>query len=314
LLSIESATSSTGQDRATAQRKKLTEDESMMGLVRDLSSGFLLLTPRCVKPHERSIWEFTYDDVVEIDGLSPRWLLVRLGLMPERLTLPTPAAARAASFHCEVDAPPDLEIVRARLDRGARYVALASRFKLILTRDGRKLRRVTATMNRNLEARDGGGIPRAHLHLPLPEQPVGGDAAVVVELRMKRGGFLRPAFLTCLLASGLLIAGCYRLSALAANVEPATTLLLLVPGLLAAYLVRPGEHALAAFLLFGIRVMVLIAGLCSVIAGALLVAKVGVHDLRAWWIGLRDTAALTAVVVGLACILPPSGKTYAVRT
>lgn len=293
------------------QREKLAEDREFRTITMNLASGFLLLTPRCAEAGDRRIWEFTHDDILEDPRPIAREIFAHLGLMPAKLTVPTPAAAWAASFHCEVDAPPDMEIVRARLDRAVRYVPQMGRVSLLTSPEGRRLRRATETMNRNLEARDGGGISRAHLHLPLPEQPVGADAAAVVEMRMKRNGFLRAAFLTCVLSASLFTAGYHRLPQLADNLEPAAALLLLIPGLLVAYLVRPGEHALASSLLLGARLMVLVAGLCSVVAVGLLVAKLDIGQLRDWWIGLRDLSTLTAVVVGLACILPTSGKRYA---
>ena len=307
---IEDAAGSTSRDAAEDQRRRLHANPEMKVLIADLADGFLLLTPRCVEPHVRCIWEFAYDDAFRTDDPYQRALFVRLGLMPVRVKLPTPAAARAASFHCEVEAPPDLEIVRARIDRGVRYVAEANWLRLNLTGTGRRTKRVTSIANRRIEARDGGGISRAHLHLPTAVEPVTNKAAAIVELRMKRGGFLIAAFLTCALAGGMLTASCHRLPKISENVEAATTLLLLVPGVLAAYLVRPGEHALAGALLLGTRVMLLAAACCSVIAGALLVAKLELNDLERCWVILRDVAIGAGFVVLLACVLPFSGRIF----
>ena len=295
------ATVGPGGDAAEDQRRELMRSREFESLANELAQNFILLTPRSGAIGERQIIKYSFEDPLRRSRRPGHWPAERLGLIGARLALDLPAAKSAGSFHCEIEAPPDLEITRARINRDAVYRA---DLKGLSFSQRRISRRRALVFNRSLEARDGGGITRAHLRLPRTDLPIGARPRAIVWLRSRRTGFLRPAFATCLLTTLLLAAGSRRLGVLQQEAEPASTLMLLIPGLLAAYLSRPGEHVLASSLLLGVRIVLLVSGVCAVAAAALLIARLKPAIFDDSWLFLRDLSALASVMVLLANILP----------
>jgi hypothetical protein len=76
-----------------------------------------------------------------------------------------------------------------------------------------------------------------------------------------------------------------------------------VPTLLAAFLVRPGEHRLSTRLLVGVRILILGSGLCSfAAAGALAGGWEGSHRLHIWR-GCFVASIVFAMLLALAWAL-----------
>lgn len=261
---------------ALEQRKALFDNPAMRRLMRLLTRAFILFVQTDVEVGSRRIYKFTFEHATNTKERSARrWLMVRLGLRHSHMPLDATAAQQARSFHVEVAAPPNLEIARARLHAaGCR------------------------------DEKAGGGLGRVHLNIAQATGP----GTVDIKFRTQRGGFLRAALLTSALACALLFLGRTRLDNLATEVEAASTMLLIVPGLLAAYLARPGEHALASALLVGVRAMVLVTGLCSIGAGLVLVVELSAEDRELWWAFLAYLSGLAAFFVALANVLPSKGR------
>src|ERR1019366_7313417 len=294
--------------QVTAQRRVLMGDPDFESILTELADNFMLLTPRLGTRNPRQIFKYSYEEPLRPEGDLLRRPLVllrlagaRLGLAGARLVLPVPAARSALSFHCEIEAPLGLEITKARLDRG---VSFTPKLGGLGRREKRARRRDAKALNRSLEARDGGGLARAHLQMPRTDLEIGRRPKACVWLRSRRAGFLRPALVTCLLTSTLLVAGHERLTAISLEVEAASTLMLLVPGLLAAYLSRPGEHVMASAALLGVRLMLITSGLRAIAAAALLSAKLSPADLSHAWTLLRSVSVAATVVVLAANLLP----------
>jgi hypothetical protein len=303
LASMYGATEEKSKSPATKQRRQLISHGAFASTASELGENFLLLTPLCGELGVRRIYKYGFEDPLERQSDVWRGTAARLGLTAARLVLELPAARSAGSFHCEIEAPPDLEITKAKIDRDVIFQANLAGLD---HKESRRKKRQAAALNRSLEPRDGGGIARAHLRLPRTDLEIGPRPTAIVWLRSRRIGFLRPALVTCLLTSALLIAARQRLAVIEKEVEPASTLILIIPGLLAAYLSRPGEHALASSLLVGVRVMLALCGLCAVTAAALLLAELCLVDLGRWWSYLRDLSVLATVSVMLANLLPIS--------
>lgn len=277
-VALEGEAQQTTNNRILYEQQALMRDPYFPGLLRSLATDFLLLVDLAdLESGERRIVKYSYEHRLERPDRNPvRWLAVRLGLLAFKLTLETPAATKTESYHCEMLPPPGLEFTGAHLDRRAR-------------------RRVAGS-------EDSGGPGRAHLYtaqLGWTDAP-----SAVFYMRTTRIGFLRSALLTCLLTTALLVGGRDRLPEVATEVEAAATVLLLVPGLLAAYLSRAGEHALAASMLVGVRLMLLVSGLCAVSCGALLVAHLDPEDLELWWTALTILSTVALFLVSIANLLP----------
>ncbi|HEX8082942.1 MAG TPA: hypothetical protein VF529_01550 [Solirubrobacteraceae bacterium] len=264
---------------ARHDRQKLMSHDYFPGLMRSLARDFILLVDLdALEPGERRIVKYSYEHRIHhVDPHPLRWLAVRLGWFPFKLTLVTPSATKTQSYHCELLPPPGLEFTRARLDPGP-------------------------GQSSDSAYEDDGGAGRAHVFA----SGLGWSASpsAVFFMRTLRVGFLRSALMTALLTTGLLFAGRERLTEVSSEVEASATVLLVVPGLLAAYLSRSGEHALASSMLVGVRLMLLVAGLCALACGALLVAHVQPEDLKYWWTALSILSAVALAVVSFANFLP----------
>ncbi len=291
-------------ERAIFERNRVMGNPAAAGLIESLQSNFLLLAQTSVAIGERRILKFTFEEPINArqEGSPPssarqlaswrarawaavraeaRWLGVRLGWLAETVSLSCPTAQWSRSFHIEMAAPAGLEITEARL-----YSGTAS-----------------------LSDRVSGPLNRVHLHLrdsaaPVAERTTQTEPYAVVYLRAQRSGFLLPAFLASLVTPVLLFFGSLRLPDLAREVEAAATLLLLGPGLLAVYLARPAEHALASRLLSGVRLLLLLSGLCAVAAGCVLIAGFAAEDRLIAWNTLTIMSAAIAMMVGVATLLP----------
>lgn len=142
----------------------------------------------------------------------------------------------------------------------------------------------------------GGCLQRAHLY--AGEVGTEFQAKAVIYLRRQRDAFLRSAFLTALLVCVLLAIGLSRLDDLlgtahAGQGQTAAALLLITPTLLAAYIVRPGEHRLATKILGGVRMLVVGAALCAIVAVGVLAAGYSSCTSRVIW----------SIDLGLACAI-----------
>jgi hypothetical protein len=270
---------------ATAGReiKQLAEHPPFMRLLGELARGFVLLTP--LQPgmtSGRNLAKIAYEEGFGDLDRNARWLRLRLGWVASQVDFAIPGASRAASYHAEVLAPADAEILTASARAGDEDRA------------------------KDTELNPGG---RAHLHISHAD-PELADPELRVELRARRVGFLHAALVTCVLATALLAGGRARLEQLADHADAAAATLLLVPGLLAAYAVRPGEHAMVTSLLAGVRVMVIGAAACAVAAGGMLLVDLreSTRELAWTWLLLVAATCLVGTVFSNVLPLRPRGE------
>jgi hypothetical protein len=267
--------------RARFERNKLVNDAEFFRMLVALAQSFIVAAACDPNPGSRQLIKYSYESHFDSeDPGAARWLATRLGWRAPEFRVRTPGAKQARSYHVEVVAPEDLEVVRADLCPSSEQSPVAS---------------------------ESGGLGRAHVH---PSVPLGPSTRPVtrVFLRMRRSGFLPAALVTCALSVLLLGAARFRLVQLESQVGPASTLLLLVPALMAAYLVHPREHAIATSILVGVRVMLLLCGAAMVAAAGLLLARLDLVRLRFAWDILVFLSAAALLVVLLSALLPMKGE------
>lgn len=237
---------------ARLTRYRLREDATFRGLATWLAESFLLIVPLRADRARRLI-KFEYDET--IGGSRRGWQRIGepMSWQPTRIPVPVPGAGLAGSYHFEAHAPADLTFTQASL--------------------------FSFATNEQLDS-DQGPRPRIHLMTSRHEP----ELRVILRVMAPRGGTIRAALLTALFTAAVLTFGAFRLTELVKAKDGVATILVSVPAVIAAYLSRPGEHLLTTRLLFGVRLAILIAGVASFAASAVLLAGPrGVALQATWW-------------------------------
>jgi hypothetical protein len=227
---------------------------------------------------------YPLDLPVRGDG-NPYSLLRRLGariaaalaLGAVDFGIETPYIRGSDTYHLQVSSPPGVE-----------------------TRDINLLARLEPDVIVEPKQRSHG----VHLYLNRVRLAPGGASLAVVTLRVGRRGFMTLSWLSALLTAALL--WLFYETANVPRVIPETraTVLLFGPALLAALVVRPGEHPVATKLFSGVRVLVSLNGLLAVAAAA---AVAGVRpdgmSLEQIWLIYAICASVVAGMVSLSWLL-----------
>jgi hypothetical protein len=270
------------EPRRTARTTRwlLAHDPELRGILRELVRSFIVLVPVTKDPRRR-ILKMAYDQDLEPGPRRRLSLGQKLGWRKATVNLRVPEVGFSAAYHADIQTPTDVEILRAQL--------------LVNPGDER--------YSKDVRCRDG----VRHTHLYRAGIPPSAAGVVSLELRVTRPGLIRAGFLIAVLAALLLTAGSLRLDAVAKHPEVASTVLVLIPALLAAALLRPGEHELASKLLVGVRALVLGSGLLSIASAGSLLIGLG-HHARAvvWWV-LSGLAWGFAAALAFSYVLP---RTY----
>lgn len=211
--------------------------------------------------------------------LDPRGVVARIigrlatafAFAPIDYWIDTPYLHRCQSYHLQISAPSGLDV-----------------------RDLRLVGTITSrTPGREADPRIE--VDRGEGHLFFSDADVEREAQAVVTFRVERRGFLSLAALSTALVAAMLwcFVGTHDQIGDDGR-EVAGAVLLVVPAVLIAFVVRVGEHALATRLLSGVRMAVLLAGMCSVAAAA---ALGGVRP-RAWQLddAFKVDATIASVV------------------
>jgi hypothetical protein len=261
-------------------RRLLARDARLDKLLRELSENFLVLTP-VEKTAERRVLKFTYLERLrfENDGF---W--VKMGWSSPQFRWHIFGASMAASYHCEVEAPKDLEITFARLRAGS---------------EGEE--EDEPAWEKNVS----GVTAMRRVHLYVSEVPSDTNAVLIADLRSDRRSMARPAVLFGLAVSILLTAGIVFRQGVSKSSETAAVVLVAIPALLAVYLVRPDEHKLASRLLSGLRWLIAGIGSLAFVAAASLVAHFNPNrTLLAIWLPITALSWLATLGLLASAILP----------
>lgn len=199
----------------------------------------------------------------------------RFLLQSAKVKILLPEMSDSASSHIRFEAPPNVRFSSIRLALSdASQKPTNSLYQTSLTGD------------------------RAHVYAAdLPRR----EYVVTIGLRVPMVGLLRAitaaiTFTTLVLWASF--AWLSRLEGEKVSVEAATALLLVTPGIVAAYLVNPGEHQIASRLLRPLRSLVVLCSLLSYISASVLLLRFHGFGLRVTW-GLLSVIASGCFAVAL---------------
>lgn len=261
--------------------RTLLQDELFARLLRDFTFNFILMT-QLEATSAIQLVKFSYQQYLPYSELL--WS-ERLGIKPTELAIVAPSVGWVRSYHLRVEAPQDLRVTDVGLFRIQRDSSTSP-----LPAESYEVR-VSA------EA--------AQIHTTSSIRPA--DHVVAITMRVPLFGYLRAVWLTSLATAAILLVARILIddveAAMAERADAAVALLLVGPSLLAAYLVRPGEHAIASRLLRPIRYAVSGGGCLSYISAAVLVLGVQGDKLRLVWTCIATLAAIIAAAITIVVIL-----------
>jgi hypothetical protein len=238
----------------------------------ELSRNFILYVGlRPDQAGERCIVKLAYDAAEPPP--SPKTMRERGGWKAVEDQFPVANAGSAASYHVELVAPEDLHFTRGRF---------------VGRREGRV---VSHRIERSAR--------RVHFHLSDLDRSLG---LVFVTLRA-RSSMLTGAALFAVLSTLALLFVRLRLHEFikGQNFDAVVAALLTVPGLLAAYLTRPGEHSTLSAFLAGVRLMATAVAVIALAAAFTLFAGYSERALQTIYDVLIALSALFAIgLVGSA--------------
>lgn len=229
-----------------------------------------------------------------------------IGWRAETRYLFMPQIGNAESFHLQIEAPPRVEFTEAgtRSSRAADLVKQEAASAPTLTPLPSEERRDEVGYQQFV----AGIAKRKHLYVELSHAHRTGVAWV--RFRVVRHGFLRAAMAVAWLTALLLGLFALRADNVLGEAQTASALLLLVPALIAGFLIGPGEHAMTRHLLRGPRGLTAAVGLLALIATAALLtlpepqASAAPESLVTIWTLEAIAAALLAILLTIGSFLP----------
>lgn len=257
-----------------------------LDLAFDLARHYLLITPVQPEEGERRIFKFAYAQEMEArPGKTWSRFVARMGWGATQLDFQLPAVGQGSSYHVELAPPPGLAVADGALDVSD---PAAGDYEVAVDEAGHRIH---------------GYVARAS---------ASATGILSVWLWPVRAGLVRTGLVTSIvttLALGFLLLtdAVVRLSG-----DTSAAFLLTIPGLIAAFIVRPGEHSAVSGLLLGIRLQIAFAGFIAYAAA--LTALGGFSDLVLGWIWLvlylllsLDTISLAIAYIGIPPVLPDVG-------
>lgn len=135
----------------------------------------------------------------------------------------------------------------------------------------------------------------------LDAVPDAEDYSVEVRLIPSPDGLLRAAAVSACFSTVLLFLAALFVHRIdRASLQSSTALLLVLPGVVSTWIIRPGEHSLVARLLRGTRVLLLMSATTVYIAAAVVLGGLSQGWLRAIWLVLAACASVPAVALSVA--------------
>jgi hypothetical protein len=307
-------------------RARLRNDATFKELAHALASHSLVICWFMGEVPPRTIVRLCYDEVMARQRLSlEEALRQRLGWKSALFHVRLNEIGGAASYHVETTVPPELELNETGLF-GERYQVgwkglppVSSWWKRAVARLRR--RRLPLRDAEGYFVRQVGRTRDGHIYIPQP----GGrrTGAVWVKLRVRRQDFLAGAVIATIITSAVL--GVYALYArkivVGGAAEAGTTALLLLPALFAAYVARPGEHAITARMLRWPRLALLIDGALPFVAAVRLVTQPlqdsdAARQLQVAWthLALGSLLFIALFVISSLCPRPHGESQYFVTS
>lgn len=265
------------------QRAVLLNDSTFSWLLRNLAENFFLCALIQAKPGDRVLLKYEYETSVRlVRSVQPRthwakrnlrWLAQQLGLLPLRLRIGA-SVNESGSYHIELLPPDEVFCTVAEL-RAIRD-------------EGKKTRMLGKER----------AVRRVHIHTVAAHSRESG--MFDVSLLLRTDGFLAAAWLVSLLTVLLLAGGLVLHSEGVSTLPGGSGILALLPGLIGAYLFRPGAHRLVRRLGQGIRFLVGFLVVYSFLAAGLLTVHMAPGIRPAWWLSLTVPAVVIFCVISAA--------------
>ena len=296
-------------------RTSLRTDPVFTELAYAFASHWLVVQPLVCDHHppERSIVKLAYNkrsqSTHEAFGVETRkGLGWKSTIFQTRLT----QIGGAASYHLEIKAPPDLEMTEVGLFGQLYQVGWRG-----LSDRGGEMRHPSPE---NYYVRQPEVTTEAHIYLPdAPGRRIG---AAWVKLRARRsGGFLTGALLATFVISLTLFLYASFVDDIIRATKPggssaAVTALLILPTLLAAYIAKPGEHAITGKILRLLRLVLVLDGGLPFVA-AILIVKTSpnatnhdIYVLEVWLYVLAGISVAFIIVFFISNLLPQPHGTW----
>jgi hypothetical protein len=249
---------------SVATRNALRCEEDFVDFLAMCASNTLAVVPLIGTAGRRRVLKLSFEE--ELRQSAPEGAKVRLrdrvriasGLRATPASVETADIGGAQSYHVQVSTPANVEMTGVRL-QGFRPVDLVSQRVMDLPRP---------VNSATYEYTVPGFVSRAHLYIPDSTNVASGT--VSVDLRAERKGLMFGAVFASLLLTSVLAVCRVRIDRLVTQPATAGSLLLIAPGLVAAYLARPGEHALARKLLVWPRAALALSAVLAFCAAVVL--------------------------------------------
>jgi hypothetical protein len=262
----------------TAAGQRILEHPELTTLAVDFADNFMLYLPMTGNtPGQRLVVKIAYDSPRNAPRVSGA--LERLGWRPATDGFDVPPTGYGASYHFELEAPPEMEVAYGRF---------------FATRNGKLIH----------DTLDG-PVRRAHFNLADVDR---GFGQVWIGLKARSSELLGGAALFAFVNFAALIFVRARLHHIVTDpgvattsgggTEPAVAALLAIPAVLIGYLLRPGEHEILSAFIALPRLAALGSALTALLAAALLFGGYSAGTLGDLYLALAGMAGACALVVG----------------
>ena len=287
-----------GGEEDRALRAVLRDSQFFMSLALSLAGGFLLLTRVSESPGTPRVVKFAYAQELEFPPETRlERFAARMGFSAAEYGFWIPAVGESESYHFEFQAPPGLEVSAAEL------VVLPQRPETDTIAEDVD----DDAEDFTFEAHPGRVVgPLAHVYVSEVAPEHVGIARVWVRPPLE--GLLRAGLASTLLATVIFFFFLWDDRIKAVEGSGPAGLLLAVPSLLAAVLVRPGEHRMATNLFSGIRGVTATSGLMAYVGAILIIGKIKDPALVNSWRVLAIVSGICFLaLVGAAVSRRPAG-------
>jgi hypothetical protein len=284
------------------QRHTLRKDDTFCDFLGAFATSSLAFVPLVGAAGAHRILKLTLEEEVHIS----QSLMSLIGWSSTVLIAPLPLVGLAETYHVQLTPPENVEFTEAG-------IAARRPSEFIRTSVGENV-----ASNIDTYRQFSGGPRRSvHLYQPRSHQIAGGTTWFA--MRPERGGLLFGATAAALLITAMMTLFDLDTDAVVRQPSSASSLLLLAPGLVAAYLLRPGEHAMARRLLRAARLFLIVASATTFAAAAVLVSlypetkpngppPTASDELQGALCGLAIGAAVSLVLLIVSLLFPRARK------
>jgi hypothetical protein len=248
-------------------RHALRRDPAFADFLSLVAGHSVAIAPLVGPPGKRRVIKLTFEEPIAPDPSGAlkfkQWIGNATGFRAQVIRLRAPLIGGAETHHYQVAIPRDVSITGAAVvAKSPRVVVADSVF------DEPDHRPPNYDDGQSYDQQETGPLARADLRLERCLRPATGG--LWVWLRADARGWLVGAIVASVFVAVALVTAVFMDDTLVNQAGPATSILLVVPGLTAVYMSRPGEHPLATRLLRFSRIVLALSGLCSFLAAAAL--------------------------------------------